>query len=144
MLTRGAASLLVAVLAGCEPASLHIEDAWLRAASPGRAVSAGYFVLENDTDRTLVLSSATSPDATRVELHTQEMDGDMMRMRPLEALEIPPRSRVRFAPGGHHLMLFDVNSGIEAATVVLRFADGTALSASFDVRALGPPTKDGK
>ncbi len=103
--------LAAALLLGCKPApTLEVSDAWLRAPLPGQTVAAGYFTLRNNTDLPATLVSMSSPDASRVELHTHQLQGDMMRMRRLDHLEVAGRHHVVLAPGGHHLMLFDVRS----------------------------------
>lgn len=134
----GFAALL---LIGCTPTpALEVTDAWLRAPLPGKTVAAGYFTLHNHANRAFTLVGLSSPVAARVELHTHYLQGDMMRMRKLDRLEVASRHRIVLAPGGHHLMLFDVDVGLltDTAQVTLEFADGTVLSAQLDVRNLRP------
>ncbi len=139
LLTRIATGLAALLLAGCTPTPvLEVTDAWLRAPLPGKTVAAGYFTLHNHTDRPVTLIALSSPVATRVELHTNDPEGDMMRMRKLDRLEIAGRQRVVLAPGGRHLMLFDVGLLTDTAQVTLEFADGTVIGAQLDVRNLAP------
>lgn len=59
----------------------------------------------NQSDR---LVAARTPVAERVEIHHMRLDGDVMRMRAVSALEIPARGQVALRHGsadGHHLML---------------------------------------
>lgn len=138
LLTRFGAGLAAALLIGCNPApTLEVTDAWLRAPLPGKTVAAGYFTLHNRTDRAVTLVALSSPDAARVELHTHLLQGDMMRMRKLDQLDVARGQRIMLAPGGHHLMLFDVGLLADTATVTLEFTDGTMLRAQLDVRELG-------
>jgi periplasmic copper chaperone A len=54
------------------------------------------------------LVAASSPVATRVGLHTMSMDGNVMRMREVQAIELPPRSETKMGHAqnsGYHLML---------------------------------------
>ena len=139
LLKRFSAVLAAALLCGCEPTpALEVTDAWLRPPLPGKTVAAGYFTLHNDTDRAVTLMSLYSPDASRVELHTHHLEGDMMRMRKLDALEVANGRDVVLAPGGHHLMLFDVALLSGPVQVTLEFADGTVLNAQLDIRDLTP------
>lgn len=48
------------------------------------------------------LVAAESPVAGKVELHTMSMDGGVMKMRPLEKIELPARKTVNLRPGGYH------------------------------------------
>lgn len=52
------------------------------------------------------LITVESPDA-RIELHTHEIRGNIMRMRRVEAFSLPPGTNLVLEPGGHHLMVFD-------------------------------------
>ena len=54
------------------------------------------------------LIAAKSAVAERVELHQMQMDGTIMRMREVPAIELPARTEVNLRHGGagtHHLML---------------------------------------
>ena len=134
--------LIIALLPACAPPpDLRIEDPWVRAPVPGQTVSAGYLVLVNDRDSDLTLETVTSPDVERIEVHTHLHDGDMMRMRRLDRLTVPAQSRVIFAPGGHHLMVFGAAAEVDALTLVFGFADGTKLAGTFEVRGLARPER---
>jgi copper(I)-binding protein len=88
-------------------------------------VHAGYMTIINRGRMADRLVSASSPRAARIELHTHIRDGAMMRMRPVEGgVAIPAGQTVRFAPGGLHLMFFDVTGRVsegDAVPVTLRF-----------------------
>ena len=67
--------------------------------------------LRNRGDSAERLLGASSPAASRVSLHAMQMDGEVMRMREVVAIELPAKSEVRMghAPdrtaSSHHLML---------------------------------------
>jgi copper(I)-binding protein len=42
------------------------------------------------------------------------MDGGMMKMRPLEKLELPANKTVNLKPGGYHVMLIDIKRELKA------------------------------
>ena len=57
------------------------------------------------------LLSARTAVAARVEIHQMQMDGNVMRMRQVPALELPAQTEVSLRHGGagtHHLMLLDM------------------------------------
>jgi len=57
------------------------------------------------------LLSARTAVAARVEIHQMQMDGNVMRMRQVPALELPAQTEVSLRHGGtgtYHLMLLDM------------------------------------
>lgn len=83
---------------------LSIGHPWSRPA-PSGGTGVGYMTLRNGGGAAERLLSAASPAARAVELHTHIRDGDVMRMRPVADVPIPPGGMVAFEPGGLHLML---------------------------------------
>jgi copper(I)-binding protein len=70
-----------------------------------------------------------------VEIHTHEHDGDLMRMRRVDAIDLPPSERVELKPGGLHLMIFGVTRfERDRIEMVLVFDDGTEQRVPFVVR----------
>lgn len=62
------------------------------------------------------LIAAKSTVAERVELHQMQMDGQVMRMREVPAIELPARTEVNLRHGGagtHHLMLINLNQPLK-------------------------------
>ncbi len=137
-----------AALAGCQQASeTKVDGAWVRlAAAPGRPAG-GYFTLRGGaTDRTL--TGVTTAGAGRVELHeTMKMGGGhaghgAMTMKPVGQIAVPAGGTVSFAPGGKHLMLYDVKAGVKAGDTMkldFAFADGKAKTVNAKVIAAGDP-----
>ena len=74
------------------------------------------------------LVSVTSPLAGVVEIHEMKMEGDVMRMRAVPALELPAGKSVALKPGGYHVMLMDLKQPLKAGdsvpvTLVVEGAD---------------------
>ena len=136
-------AVLLLFLLACSPPREDIEvaRAYVRPPVAGGDVAVGYLDIENHGAAPVRLVGARTPSARRIEIHTHVHDGDMMRMRKLDALAIAPGERVRLEPGGDHLMLFGAGelAGQGAAEVVLEFDDGRRLDVRFDVRAMGEP-----
>ena len=98
-----AASLALASAALAQTSQLEVSDAWARA-TPGKAENGvAYLTIRSPTSDRLV--SASSPVAKKGELHTMEMAGMVMKMRPLAGLDIPAGQPVALKPGGEHIML---------------------------------------
>lgn len=94
-------------------------------AVPGRP-AAGYFTLRIEGDKGALLS-VTSPQAGRIELHETMREGTMSRMRAIPRLPLRDGETLVFAPGGRHLMLFDLAPTVEAGggmTLIFRFERG--------------------
>jgi copper(I)-binding protein len=70
--------------------------------APRRERHAYLTVVSPSADRLVAVSS---PVAKKVELHTMSMQGDVMKMRPLAAIDIPAGQPVTLSPGRMHIML---------------------------------------
>lgn len=93
-------------------ATVSVSQPWARATMPGQDVGAAYMVLQSPTDATL--TAITSPAADTIEIHKMAMNKGVMEMRMLEALPLPAGKAVKLAPGGFHLMLFDLKKPLKA------------------------------
>ncbi len=83
---------------------IEIREVWARSAMKGRN-GAAYLEIINHGDEPDRLVAASSPTAGRVELHTHVMAEGVMKMRPVEAIDIPAGGTVLLKPGGFHIML---------------------------------------
>ncbi len=110
-----AATMLVASLPAAA-ANVSVSDAWARATMPGQQVSGAYMKIESDADAKLV--GASSPAIPRVEVHEMKMDGDVMRMREVKAIDLPKGKAVGLEPGGYHIMLMNLKKPIAAGEVI--------------------------
>jgi copper(I)-binding protein len=54
------------------------------------------------------LVGVKTPVAGHVELHQMAMEGQTMRMRAVESIDLPAGQTVNLASGGYHVMLFDL------------------------------------
>lgn len=97
-------------------------------ATPPTAVNSAVFVsLMNHSDTGRVLVSATTPAAGKVELHDVIKEGDVMKMRQVNSIEIPANQTVELKPGSLHIMLFDLTEPLVEGSnidVELTFANG--------------------
>ncbi|MES2057030.1 MAG: copper chaperone PCu(A)C, partial [Pseudomonadota bacterium] len=56
--------------------------------------------------------------AIKAEMHESMKAGAGMTMKPISDLPLPAGGEIKFAPGGKHVMLFDVNPGIKRGSLV--------------------------
>ncbi len=118
---------------------LAVQRPWTRAAGQG-ATGAGFLSVSNRGAAADRLLSASTPAARAVELHTMIRDGDVMRMRAVEAVEVPPGQTVELRPGGLHMMLVGLSRPLregEAVPVVLRFERAGEVRVELSVQAAG-------
>jgi copper(I)-binding protein len=118
---------------------LAITQGWSRAAGQG-GQGAGYLTIANHGAAPDRLLSASSPAARSVELHTHIHEGEVMRMRPVSAIEIPPGQTVTLRPGGLHLMLVGLARPLrqgETVPVTLRFERAGEVPMTLAVLAAG-------
>jgi len=110
--------IAIAVLPYAAPAAdaIRVIDPWARATVPGQKVGGVYMVIVSPRDARL--AGVSSPAAGAAELHSMTMDGGTMRMRAVEALDLPAGTPVKLAPGGYHVMLFDLKKPLVAGQKV--------------------------
>jgi copper(I)-binding protein len=129
--------LLLLLGHGTAAAGLELREAWIREAPPTAAMLAGYAELANTGTAPLRVTAARSADFGAVELHEMRMDGGVMRMRALDAIEVPAGASVRLAPGGNHLMLMRPARALRAGDRVrieFEVEGAAAVGADFVVR----------
>ncbi len=119
--------LSACLLSACEVNnSVSIIDQWARATAPGQQVGAAYLTLISAQDSTLV--RVETPLASSVEIHSMTMENDVMKMRMLPELSLKAGKAEKLAPGGFHLMLFDLKKPLavgEQVDLTLSFKDNT-------------------
>ncbi|TVP47959.1 MAG: copper chaperone PCu(A)C [Halomonas sp.] len=124
-----------------QTANIDVSQPWARATPPGAASGGGFVTLTNlgDTDDRLIDVSTTITE--RSEIHTMEVDGDVMRMEHLpEGLKIPAGETVTLAPGGLHLMFMGLASPIEeggSIPVTLTFEQAGSIEIELEVVPVG-------
>ncbi len=105
--------LSFALLSACkQQIGVDISDAWVRANAPGQSVGAAYMTFTSPQDSSLVYVETDA--AGSVEIHNMTMDNGVMKMRMLDELTLKANQPEKLAPGGFHLMLFDLPKPLTA------------------------------
>ena len=99
------AGMVIAQSLAWADASISIENAWVRDAPPHAEMSAGYLTILNHSTQTQTLTSVSSPQFQKVEVHKTEMVNGQVRMLREDNVTVPAHGSVEFKPGGYHLML---------------------------------------
>ena len=135
----GAAAPLLAQSAAS--VTLAVGHSWTRETAPGQSVGGGFMTITNKGGQDDRLLSASSPAARDVQIHTVNMDGGVMRMRPLAAgLAIPAGKAVMLKPGGYHLMLMGLRQPLKrggSVPVTLRFQRAGEVRVQLQVQPIG-------
>ena len=107
-----ALAALSAVAHSFKLGEIDIGHPYARPTREGQMVGAGYLKLANKgpVDR---LVAASSPAAGTVEIHSMSMEGDVMKMRQVDAIELATGQTVELKPGGYHLMLMGLKAPLK-------------------------------
>ncbi|HRL99053.1 MAG TPA: copper chaperone PCu(A)C [Acidovorax sp.] len=137
------AAALASAPAWAQSAAVQVEGAWARASVQGQKGTGAFMRLTAKDGARLV--RAESPAAGVAEVHEMKMDGDVMKMRAMPALDLPAGKTVELKPGSYHIMLLDLKAPLAKGsavplTLVFQDAQGTEsrLDLSLPVAAAAP------
>src|ERR1700712_2202275 len=120
---------------------LVISQAWSRATPGGAKIAGGYLTSENKGTAADRLIGGSGDIAGKVEVHEMAMNNGVMTMRALDkGLAIEPGKTVKLAPGGYHLMMFDLKGPLkqgDKVPVTLQFEKAGKVTLSLDVQGVG-------
>ena len=120
---------------------LVISQAWSRATPGGAKIGGGYLTIENKGTAPDRLIRCSGDIAGKIEPHEMAMKNGVMTMRPLDkGLTIEPGKTVKLAPGGSHLMMFDLKGPLkqgDKVPVTLEFEKAGKVTISLDVEGIG-------
>jgi copper(I)-binding protein len=111
-------AMLAVILFACskQAPEISITDNWVRATAEGQDVGTAYMTITSASDTSLIKVESSASDS--VEIHSMSMENGVMKMRMLEQLDLKSNSPNKLAPGGFHLMLFDLKSPLKAGETV--------------------------
>lgn len=130
--------LSIVSIAAVFGADIEIERAYARASIPNVPNSAAFFVIKNNSDKDIAITSANSDIAEKNELHTHIKENKMMKMIKIEKLVVPAKSSLELKSGGDHVMLMGLKKELKAGDEInleLSFSDG-------DKKKIKVPVKD--
>lgn len=142
-------ALLLLLAAG----TLHAQDKTIvvgkavARATVGKMPNGAAFVQLENRGGDDALLSASSPAANKVEIHTMSMEGDVMKMRALDQLEVKAGQKLEMKPGsGVHLMLMGLKKPLAAGDkflLTLNFRKAGKLETTVEVAEMAMPQKGG-
>lgn len=119
LLTRLAATALVSLAAVAAQAheftlgDIAIGHPYARATAPGQPTGGAFLRLENRGRVDDRLLSASADVGRSTELHAMKMEGDVMRMREVAAIDVPAGKVVELKPGALHLMFLGLKGPLK-------------------------------
>jgi periplasmic copper chaperone A len=137
--TRGsisAAAIPVASGTAVGKPALQVVDGELILPAVAGNPGAAYFTVVNDGRTTTTISAIAIAGTTSTEIH-QTQGGSMGKV---DRIETDPGTRIAFAPGGLHVMVFGVPSSLKPAQTIgmtISFADGAKLTVPLTAKAPG-------
>ena len=135
-----AALLACTVASAVAQSTTQVQAAWARPTVQGQAAGGGFLriVAGPQADK---LVSASADIAGRVELHSMSMDGNVMRMRQIDSIDIPAGQTVELKPGGLHVMFVDIKTPLKTGAsfpLTLRFAKAGDVKVDVKVQPAAP------
>ena len=116
--------LLAAIGSASAWAQVKIDNAWARATVQGQKATGAFMKITAPQATRLV--GVSTPVAGVAEVHEMKMDGGVMKMRAMPALELPGNQTIELKPGGYHLMLMDLKAPLAkdaSVALTLTFKD---------------------
>lgn len=107
---------LMAAMAFPVCAQVQVDSPWVRATVPQQKATGAFMRLTSHGDARVV--SVSSPAAAVTEIHEMKMENDVMKMRAVEALDLPAGQTVELKPGGYHVMLIDLKAQVKEGDMV--------------------------
>ena len=118
-------------------AAMKVTNGWIRATPPNAKMGAAYLTVMNHQDQADDLIGASSPLAEVVEIHNVKEENGMMKMYPLDSLEVPAKGTATLKPGGYHIMLINLKQAPklgELHTLTLKFRQAPDLIVELPVQ----------
>ena len=127
---------------------LEIGHPWSRATPKSSRVASGYVSITNTGSAPDRLVSGTFAQSKGFQIHEMSMDGGVMKMRQLKALDIKPGETVELKPSSNHLMFTDLSKPLAMGQRVkgtLVFEKAGSVDIEYTVEAMGAtsPKADG-
>jgi copper(I)-binding protein len=117
-----------------------VSHPWLRATPGGVTIGAAYLKISADEGKADRLVGVSSPVAETGQIHTNTHEGDVVKMRQVEGVEIPAGKSVVLKPGGDHIMLMGLKTPLKEGDLVkltLQFEKAGPVEVEASVEAIG-------
>ncbi len=110
-----AAAVIALLGSGAALAQVDVSGVWVRGTVPTQTASGAFMTLHAHQAAKLV--GVSSPVAA-AEIHEMKMEGNTMRMRQVQSIDLPAMQNVELKPGGYHVMLMDLKTQLKKGDTV--------------------------
>lgn len=140
MKTILSAAVAAMIALPCAAADITVSGAFLRASPKMAMAGAGFLTVTNTGAQDDRLIAAAAGISKKVELHTHIKEGDVMMMRPVEAIAVPAGGRAELKPGGDHVMFMGLHAPLkegDTVPVTLTFEKAGKIAVDMPVQGMG-------
>ncbi|HVI49634.1 MAG TPA: copper chaperone PCu(A)C [Candidatus Sulfotelmatobacter sp.] len=119
---------------------LVIEHPWSRATTGQNGVV--YMVIENHGKTADKLTAVSTTISDMPMLHTNYMEGEVMKMRMVDSVDVPAGGQVALKPGSFHIMLMGLKAPLKEGQMfplTLTFEKTGKVEVNVMVQAAGAP-----
>ncbi|MEP0070931.1 copper chaperone PCu(A)C [Pyruvatibacter sp.] len=131
--------LAIAACSDGGPSEISVEEPFARETIGAGTTGAAYLVIRNSGGADRLIAASTEAAVT-TELHTHEKDGEIMRMRKVDAIDVPAHDVVTLQPGGKHIMMFEIMEPLKdggSFPMTLTFEEAGDITVDVTVVATG-------
>lgn len=136
-----AATLVAAGATAWAQSTVKVEEAWARPTVAGQSGGGGFVKITGGSAPDKLVAASAGISKT-VELHKMEMDGNVMRMRPVDGgIDVPAGGVVQLKPGGLHIMFIGLNKTLkngDSFPVTLKFEKAGEVKVQMKVSTAMP------
>ena len=115
-------------------AQVQVDGAWARATVQGQKATGAFMKLTAPQATRLV--AVTTAVAGVAEIQEMKMDGGVMKMRAMNALDLPAKQAIELKPGSYHLMLMDLKAPLmkdSSVALTLTFKDAKGVESQQQI-----------
>ncbi len=91
--------------------SVTVKDAWIRGTVQGQTATGAFMELTAKASARLV--GVSTPLTKTAEVHNMTMENGVMKMFPVDGIDVPAGKTVRLASGGYHVMLTNLQKSLK-------------------------------
>ncbi len=108
---NGALALGLLCLGAAHAQSVVVKDAWIRGTVQGQTGTGAFMEITAKTAVRLI--GVATPLTKHAEVHNMKMENGVMRMFPVDGIDVPAGQTVKLAAGGYHVMLMNLQQSLK-------------------------------
>ena len=112
------ASIFLLLFSSWTRAEIQFSQGYVPEAPPTTRVMTAYVDMTNTAQRNVVITSVSSPQFKRIEMHTMNMTDGVASMERLPSIKIQQQQTVSLQSGGMHLMMFSPIKRLKTGDIV--------------------------